>query len=306
MPDTTTTTAGSTDSPTPIVLPTTPDGSPPARKTRASARRTTRAGAADRSASDTTTTTGRTRAGKRTAKPRTSTASAARSHRPDSVDSGAAGNAHDDMADRVWGALRAQPAATPAELATAARLPRATVTALLTTWLAEGSVTSTTGATARAARRWTAVHTALPAATAAPEDGSTSPEPAHDDGTTADPATPDPVATETVTGGMGVATAAEDAPTPEAAPSGARSAARTPDGSESKRSVRPAASTRNPSGSRRLPGGALRGMVEDHLRDHPETAWGPVAIGKALHRSSGAVANALESAGHPEHRAPNL
>ena len=36
-------------------------------------------------------------------------------------------------------------------------------------------------------------------------------------------------------------------------------------------------------------------MVEDHLRDHPETAWGPVAIGKALHRSSGAVANALEA-----------
>ena len=28
--------------------------------------------------------------------------------------------------------------------------------------------------------------------------------------------------------------------------------------------------TRNPSGSQRLPGGALRGMVEDHLRDHPE------------------------------------
>jgi hypothetical protein len=35
-------------------------------------------------------------------------------------------------------------------------------------------------------------------------------------------------------------------------------------------------------------------MVEDHLRDHPEAEWGPVAIGKALRRSSGAVANALE------------
>jgi hypothetical protein len=35
-------------------------------------------------------------------------------------------------------------------------------------------------------------------------------------------------------------------------------------------------------------------MVEDHLRDHPDADWGPVAIGKALHRSSGAVANALE------------
>jgi len=35
-------------------------------------------------------------------------------------------------------------------------------------------------------------------------------------------------------------------------------------------------------------------MVEDHLRDHPDEDWGPVAIGKALRRSSGAVANALE------------
>ena len=96
------------------------------------------------------------------------------------------------MADRVWGALRAQPAATPAELATAARLPRATVTALLTTWLAEGSVTSTPGASARAARRWTAVRTALPTATAARGDGSTGPDPARGDATTADLRDPGP------------------------------------------------------------------------------------------------------------------
>ena len=172
-----------------------------------------------------------------------------------------------------------------AEFATAARLPRATVTALLTTWLAEGSVTSTTGATARAARRWTAVH----------QDGSTRPEAAHGDATTADPAAPDPVTTEPVADEADVATAADAASPPEAAPSGAPSPARTPDGSESKRSVRPPVPTRNPSSSRRLPGGALRGMVEDHLRDHPEAAWGPVAIGKALRRSSGAVANALEA-----------
>ena len=158
------------------------------------------------------------------------------------------------------------------------------MTALLTTWLAEGSVTSTTGATARAARRWTAVH----------QDGSTRPEAAHGDATTADPAAPDPVTTEPVADEADVATAA-DAASPEVAPSGAPSPARTPDGSESKRSVRPPVPTRNPSGSRRLPGGALRGMVEDHLRDHPEAAWGPVAIGKALRRSSGAVANALEA-----------
>jgi hypothetical protein len=36
-------------------------------------------------------------------------------------------------------------------------------------------------------------------------------------------------------------------------------------------------------------------MVEEHLRDHPDTEWSPAAIGKALHRYSGAVANALEN-----------
>lgn len=43
----------------------------------------------------------------------------------------------------------------------------------------------------------------------------------------------------------------------------------------------------------RLGRGALRKMVADYLQAHPGTEFGPVAIGKALDRSSGAVANAL-------------
>lgn len=43
----------------------------------------------------------------------------------------------------------------------------------------------------------------------------------------------------------------------------------------------------------RLAPGALRGMVEDYLRDH-SGEFSPNAIGKALNRSSGAVHNALE------------
>lgn len=45
--------------------------------------------------------------------------------------------------------------------------------------------------------------------------------------------------------------------------------------------------------SQRLAPGALRGMVEDYLRDNPGE-FSPNAIGKALDRSSGAVHNALE------------
>jgi DNA-binding MarR family transcriptional regulator len=45
--------------------------------------------------------------------------------------------------------------------------------------------------------------------------------------------------------------------------------------------------------SQRLAPGALRGMVEDYLRDN-SGAFSPNAIGKGLNRSSGAVHNALE------------
>ncbi|MET8779471.1 hypothetical protein ABZV58_31110 [Nocardia sp. NPDC004654] len=43
----------------------------------------------------------------------------------------------------------------------------------------------------------------------------------------------------------------------------------------------------------RLPAGALRGQVEDFLRDNPGEEFTPHQIGKALDRSSGAVHNAL-------------
>jgi DNA-binding MarR family transcriptional regulator len=45
--------------------------------------------------------------------------------------------------------------------------------------------------------------------------------------------------------------------------------------------------------AQRLAPGALRGMVEDYLRNNPGE-FSPNAIGKALSRSSGAVHNALE------------
>jgi predicted transcriptional regulator len=46
--------------------------------------------------------------------------------------------------------------------------------------------------------------------------------------------------------------------------------------------------------SERLAPGALRGLVEDYLRDHPGQQVSPNTIGKALNRSAGAVHNALE------------
>jgi len=49
----------------------------------------------------------------------------------------------------------------------------------------------------------------------------------------------------------------------------------------------------NPSGAVRLKSGALQGLVEDFLTEHPGD-HSPTAVGKAIARSSGAVANALD------------
>jgi DNA-binding MarR family transcriptional regulator len=46
--------------------------------------------------------------------------------------------------------------------------------------------------------------------------------------------------------------------------------------------------------SARLAPGALHGMVEDYLREHPDEEHGPTKIGHDLGRSTGAVSNALE------------
>jgi hypothetical protein len=49
-----------------------------------------------------------------------------------------------------------------------------------------------------------------------------------------------------------------------------------------------------PAKPRRLRAGELRGQVEDFLNAHAGGEFGPVPIGRALGRSIGAVANALE------------
>src|SRR5690242_16426143 len=126
MPDTPVN-ANNGDSPTATDRPPTPDTSPPqSHKTRRPARPTAETGNGEGAAIGTAATGGR-RAGQRTKKPRTPSTAAARSTRPDSAGhrptrnahDGVRDGAHDDVADRLWGALRAHPAATPAELATA-------------------------------------------------------------------------------------------------------------------------------------------------------------------------------------------
>jgi hypothetical protein len=161
--------------------------------------------------------------------------------------------------DKLWQALRTTPGSTAAALSTAAGIGRSTAPKILTRWEKDGLVTRTTGIAdggSRAADRWSITADDQPTT-----NQPTTDQPA-DDQTTTDQTTTDQPADDQTT---------NDQPTSD-----------QPTDDQPKE--KPA----------RLAPGALRGMVEDFLRDNPGE-FSPNAIGKALARSSGAVSNALET-----------
>ncbi|MGQ0573845.1 MAG: hypothetical protein ACT4RN_06525 [Pseudonocardia sp.] len=178
------------------------------------------------------------------------------------------------VADDVWAELRKQPGCTATELTRSVPASRSVVLKLLNRWCAEGSVDTTPGTTARAATRYFALPSTLPPADTTITTTTTGEptSPASSEATTpGETTTPQEttVPLQDETGHMGTADTHPDTGTP--------GPART-----------------NSSGSVRLGSGALHGMVEDFLREHPDGEHGPVAVAKAVGRSSGAVANALE------------
>ncbi|WP_280416850.1 hypothetical protein [Nocardia carnea] len=230
----------------------------------------------------TTTTTARPAAGVPDPAPDTDAAA------PDGG-SGAAGAPvlRNDSDAALWAALGAYPGFTTAELAGAAGIGVSTARRVLSNWEDTGAACSHRDPESpRAAKTWT---TAEPAATPKPAapDPATAPEPAAaqqitpveadtmntDPGAPAAPVPADPGQTATA-----AATPTGDGDT-DAAPA-------TPEGDDD------ASAAQQESGPR-LRSGALRGQVEDFLRDHPDEEFSPHQIGKTLNRSSGAVHNAL-------------
>ncbi|WP_431969559.1 hypothetical protein [Nocardia sp. bgisy134] len=195
----------------------------------------------------------------------------------------------------LWAALGSNPGSNPAALADAAGIGVSTARRVLAGWETAGAARSATDpASPRAAKTWTAGSAAPePAAEpAAPEPAE--PEPATPEPAPADPAAPEPVSPEP-------AASAEEAapadPVPDSAP---ETAVAAPTGDDSADPVPAApvpdddaAAAKAESAVERLPAGALRGQVEDFLRDNPGKEFTPHQIGKALDRSSGAVHNAL-------------
>ncbi|MCP2320955.1 hypothetical protein APR12_006345 [Nocardia amikacinitolerans] len=201
----------------------------------------------------------------------------------------------------LWAALGTRPGSTTAALADAAGIGASTARRLLTGWETAGAVRSDTDpASSRAAKIWTAGSAAPePAAPVAAEPEPAIPEPAAPESVSPEPAAPEPAAPEPVSPEPAdpaeVAASADRVPdsAPEtvvAAPTGDDPATPAP-GAPAPAGDAVAADAE--SSVERLPAGALRGQVEDFLRDHPGEEFSPHQIGKALDRSSGAVHNAL-------------
>lgn len=231
--------------------------------------------------------------------------------------------------DRLWAALRARPGSTADQLAGEAGIGRSTAAKILARWITDGTVARVPTDGKRSASRFTipaanadtAPDTGTDTATAAgdphstPQVGPTSPAPAHD-------AAPDesthPSGADVATPADAViaATDAETAPAQDETAGTERSTASQDDtaiadgdgdlSGHARAAGAPTHGTVDPAGDGaagtvaalpvrgpRLAPGALHGMVEDYLREHPEEV-GPTTIGRALSRSTGAVANALE------------
>ena len=177
--------------------------------------------------------------------------------------------------DKLWAALHAHPAATTGDLATHAGIGRATAAKILAAWATEGGVTRTSKSGSdgrRTADTWRI--------TATSEDQFTSATTTQPNSEITEIA-PDAVADSTAGVGTGEITGSDSRTTEQhPIPSSVSNSA--------------GATVPGAAGQTRLGKGALRGLVEDYLTEHPGQQFSPSAIGKALSRSPGAVSNALD------------
>lgn len=189
-----------------------------------------------------------------------------------------------DTEDKLWAALHANPNSTAADLSVAARIGKSTAQKVLARWAGDGSVLRTAGIAEggrRAADLW-----AIGETDTVPTDDAPADDPQRADTAHADPAKPGTTEVDDATRTQG-----ESAEPTDAAANDAH------DTTDTEPADGPATDGDGDGGetAARLAPGALRGMVEDYLRDHSREEFGPTAIAKALGgKSSGAVSNALE------------
>lgn len=209
--------------------------------------------------------------------------------------------------EKVLDAVRAHPGATSAQIAHAARVSRSAAAKALAGLARESRITRTPGIRAggnRAPDQW---HPAAPDSSAAAET-----DPADDQhpSTDAQPAAPQKSTKTTSKKAERPNRTADADKAARGAPGRGKAAKRTvTKGTVAKGTAPKATAAKEPgakepgetdpdaaqeSPGQRLKPGALRGLVEQYLADHPEQDYTPTALGHLLGRSSGAIANALE------------
>jgi hypothetical protein len=221
-----------------------------------------------------------------------------------------------DTEDKLWEALHANPNSTAAALSVAAKIGKSTAQKILVKWAGDG-VTRTAGIAEggrRAADLWAITDVDAATVDAAPVDQVD--DALAEDADATDTAQADPVVLDA--SDADDATPAEGDPTEPTNTEATDAAADDVQDNVDTDATNPAqaepvvadetetvddgaatgADTATDSGGEdkaRLASGALRGMVEDYLRDHPGDQFGPTAIANALGgKSSGAVSNALD------------
>ncbi|WP_405135098.1 MarR family transcriptional regulator [Nocardia sp. NBC_01388] len=227
--------------------------------------------------------------------------------------------------DALWAALDAHPGSTTHELAQFSSVAKTSARKLLAAWAEDGLVTRDDTGT-DSAHRWTIAATdadteaetdsaateTVTAESAAPVDSSTEPAPATEAAapSEADPApaatdanppaataTPVPAAAaDTVQEAPNPGSATSPAPAAPAQagaqPASEAASAPTEDTPAPTPGVCPTCGQKVKKSQGTQPG-ALRGMVEDWLREHPDQEATPGQISKEINRSSGAIVNAL-------------
>ncbi|WP_405160773.1 hypothetical protein OG203_30935 [Nocardia sp. NBC_01499] len=187
-----------------------------------------------------------------------------------------------DSEKALWSALESSPDRTAAELADIAAISGSTARKILARWSVDGLVKRIHRSDPRSADRWNIFLGTDPE----PTTTTTTSEPDYDTTADADSATPDTAAADSDDS----ATTTSEPATVEETPSQPTAEPTTDTESDGAAVESENASTDKPE---KLAPGALRGQVEDHLRDHPNDEFSPHQIGKELERSSGAVHNAL-------------
>ena len=196
-----------------------------------------------------------------------------------------------DSEKALWTALGNFPGFTAAELAGAAGIAGSTARRILSGWAAAGAARRDRDPdNPRAAEHWSPT---APTEPDTPADTTSEPDAAQPDAATNPGSDTAPTATESTDDTPTAADPATGTQAPPEAAAAAHTGTETAGTAADAPAGDPDVAAAQAESPQRLAPGALRGEVEDHLRDSPDTEFTPHEIGKVLGRSSGAVHNAL-------------